>query len=83
MAGAGRMSGAWTGITPPKVTAAREFLELFHDEELALRPAREVQKSFILPSTEPVGALQEVQAHSVRRIARRYKNRATPIHRHR
>jgi hypothetical protein len=62
------------GYVPPKVTAVREFLELFHDEEIALqRPAREVQKSFILPSTRPVGALQEVQAHTVRRIASRYE----------
>jgi len=36
------------------------------------RPAREVQKSFILPSSEPVAALQQVQAHTVRRIAQRY-----------
>jgi hypothetical protein len=62
------------GYTPPKVTAVREFLELFHDEEVAnLRPAREMQKSFILPSTQPVNALQGVQAHTVRRIARRYE----------
>jgi hypothetical protein len=62
------------GYRPPKVTTVREFLELFHDEEIAaLRPAREVQKSFILPSTAPVAALQEVQAYTVRRIARRYE----------
>lgn len=62
------------GYRPPKVTAVREFLELFHEEEIAaLRPSREVQKSFILPSTKPVAALQEVQAHMVRRIARRYE----------
>lgn len=62
------------GYRPPKVTAAREFLELFHDEDIALlRPSREVQKSFIMPSTEPVAALQEVQSHTVRRIARRYE----------
>jgi hypothetical protein len=62
------------GYAPPKVTAIREFLELFHDEEVvAKRPSRDVQKSFILPSTEPVGALQEVQAHMVRRIAHRYE----------
>lgn len=62
------------GYMPPKVTALREFLELFHDEEIALlRPSREVQKSFILPSTRPVAALQQVQAYTVRRIARRYE----------
>jgi hypothetical protein len=62
------------GYAPPKVTAVREYLELFHDEDIALqRPSRAVQKSFILPSTEPVAALQEVQAHLVRRIAQRYE----------
>lgn len=62
------------GYRPPKVTAVREFLELFHDEDIELlRPSREVQKSFILPSTVPVAALQEVQALTVRRIARRYE----------
>lgn len=62
------------GYQPPKVTAVREFLELFHDEDIAMqRPSRDVQKSFIMPSTEPVAALQEVQAHMVRRIARRYE----------
>ena len=62
------------GYQPPKVTAVREFLELFHDEEIELqRPDRAVQKSFILPSTQPVAALQDVQAHTVRRIARRYE----------
>jgi hypothetical protein len=67
------------GYAPPKVTAVRDFLELFHDEEIALlRPAREVQKSFILPSTQPVAALQEVQAHTVRRIARRYDQQGQP-----
>ena len=64
------------GYSPPKVTAVREFLELFHDEEIAeLRPSRTVQKSFIMPSTEPVAALQQVQAHTVRRIAKRYEHR--------
>ena len=67
------------GYRPPKVTAVREFLELFHDEEVARqRPAREIQKSFILPSTQPVNALQEVQAHTVRRIARRYEQQGQP-----
>lgn len=62
------------GYRPPKATAVREFLELFHDEEIELlRPSREIQKSFILPSTQPVAVLQDVQAHTVRRIARRYE----------
>jgi hypothetical protein len=61
------------GYRPPKATALRGFLERFHDEELeALRPPREKQKSFILPSSEPVQGLQNVQAGVVRRIAKRY-----------
>lgn len=69
------------GYRVPKVTAVREFLELFHDEEIALqRPSREIQKSFILPSTEPVNALQEVQAHTLRRIAKRYEQQGQPQH---
>ncbi|MBM4164272.1 MAG: hypothetical protein FJ222_07515, partial [Lentisphaerae bacterium] len=36
------------GYRPPKATAVREFLELFHDRDLEeLRPDRSVQKSFI------------------------------------
>jgi hypothetical protein len=61
------------GYRPPKATAVRGFLERFHDEELeGLRPPREKQKSFIVPSSGPVQALQNVQAGAVRRIAKRY-----------
>ena len=61
------------GYRPPKATAVRGFLERFHDEELeALRPPREEQKSFIVPSSEAVQGLQNVQAGAVRRIAKRY-----------
>ena len=61
------------GYRPPKATAVRGFLERFHDEELeALRPPREKQKSFIVPSSGPVQGLQNVQAGAVRRIAKRY-----------
>jgi hypothetical protein len=61
------------GYSPPKVTAVREFLELFHDKNLEpLRPKREDQKSFIFPSSKPVAALQEVQSGLVRRIAKLY-----------
>jgi hypothetical protein len=61
------------GYRPPKATALRGFLERFHDEKLeALRPPRSEQKSFIVPSSEPVQGLQNVQAGVVRRIARRY-----------
>lgn len=69
------------GYVPPKVTAVREFLELFHDEAIvSLRPAREIQQSFIFPGTEPINALQEVQAHTVRRIARRYEQQGQAQH---
>lgn len=62
------------GYRPPKVTAARDFLELFHDESLEeLRPARSEQKSFILPSSGPVAALSQVQSGCVRRIAKLYE----------
>jgi hypothetical protein len=61
------------GFALPKVTALRSFLDRFHDESLAaLRPTREIQKSFILPSSQPVQGLQEVQAGVVGRIARLY-----------
>src|SRR5438309_3591494 len=62
------------GYQLPKVTAVREFLERFHDKSLEkLRPEREVQKSFIFPSSVPVAALQEVQSGCVRRIAKLYE----------
>ena len=58
------------GYGPPKATAVREFLERFHDQKLeSLRPKREVQKSFIFPSSQPVSALQAVLSGQVRRIA--------------
>jgi len=61
------------GYRPPKATAVRGFLERFHDEALeGLRPPREKQKSFIVPSSGPVQGLQNVQAGAVRRIAKRY-----------
>lgn len=61
------------GYRPPKATAVRGFLERFHDEALeALRPPREEQKSFIVPSSGAVQGLQNVQAGVVRRIAKRY-----------
>lgn len=64
------------GYCPPKATALREFLELFHDKELEkLRPAREQQKSFIFPSSQPIQGLQRVLAGSVWRIAKLYGQR--------
>ena len=61
------------GYRPPKATALRGFLNRFHDEQLeALRPPREVQKSFIVPSSEAVQGLQNILAGTVRRMARCY-----------
>ncbi len=61
------------GYRPPKATAVREFLDLFHEETLeATRPPREQQKSFIMPSSQPVAALQAVQVGGVRHIAQKY-----------
>jgi hypothetical protein len=69
------------GYRPPKVTALREFLELFHDEKLeALRPPRQKQLSFIVPSSSALEALQEVQAAGVRRIAGLYEQRGEGQH---
>ena len=62
------------GYRPPRATALREFLELFHDEQLeGLRPPRESQRSFIFPSSSGVEALQQVQAAGVERIAGLYE----------
>lgn len=61
------------GYSLPKVSAVRTFLERFHDQDLAdLRPDREQQKSFILPSSDGIRALQEVQAGLVGRVAKLY-----------
>ncbi len=67
------------GYELPSVTAVREFLERFHDKDLEkLRPQRQVQKSFIFPSSGPVTALQEVQSGLVRRIAKLYEQQGQP-----
>jgi hypothetical protein len=67
------------GYELPSVTAVREFLERFHDQGLEkLRPERQVQKSFIFPSSGPVTALQEVQSGLVRRIAKLYEKQGQP-----
>jgi hypothetical protein len=61
------------GFALPKTGAVRAFLNRFHDQELeATRPAREVQKSFIVPSSKPVEGLQSVLAGGVRRTAKLY-----------
>ena len=62
------------GYAPPKATAAREFLERFHDKDLEKsRPERTEQKSFIFPCSPPVAALQQVQRGLVGRIAKLYE----------
>jgi hypothetical protein len=67
------------GYPLPSVTAIREFLEKFHHQDLEKRrPPREVQKSFIFPSSEPVQGLQQVQSGLVRRIARLYEKQGQP-----
>ena len=64
--------GRALGYDLPKVTAVRNFLERFHDEELALqRPARAEQKSFILPASTGLERLQDVQAGLIRRVAQK------------
>jgi len=65
------------GFALPKTGAVRAFLNRFHDEELELaRPAREVQKSFIMPSSESVQGLQSVLSGTVRRTAKLYAEQA-------
>lgn len=61
------------GFALPKTGAVRAFLNRFHDEQIELaRPPREVQKSFIMPSSKPVGGLQSVLAGGVRHTAKLY-----------
>ena len=68
------------GFALPKVTALRSFLDRFHDESLeAARPKREEQKSFILPSSQPVQGLQAVQAGAVGRIAKLYREQGQEL----
>lgn len=64
------------GYTPPKASAARTFLNRFHDEDIAAqRPPREVQKSFILPPSAPQQGLDLVLAGLVGQIASLRKKR--------
>jgi Transposase DDE domain group 1 len=73
------MLGRALGYDLPKVTAVRNFLERFHDEELALqRPAREEQKSFIMPVSTGLQRLQDVQAGLVGRVAQKYQVQGQP-----
>ncbi len=73
------MLGRALGYDLPKVTAVRNFLERFHDEELALqRPAREEQKSFIMPASTGLQRLQDVQAGLVGRVSQKYHAQGQP-----
>lgn len=61
------------GYEPPKPTAVREFLDLFHDPELEQqRPPRAEQLSFIVPSSNALEALREVQNGAVANISELY-----------
>jgi hypothetical protein len=67
------------GYELPSVTAVREFLERFHNKDLEkLRPPRDVQKSFIFPSSEAIIALQQAQSGLVRRTAKAYEKQGQP-----
>src|SRR5258708_5749818 len=73
------MLGRALGYDLPKVTAVRNFLERFHDADLALqRPAREEQKSFIMPASTALQRLQDVQAGLVRRVSQKYVTQGQP-----
>ena len=68
------------GFALPKTSAVRGFLNRFQDENLDLaRPAREVQKSFLMPSREPVQGLPSVLAGGVRRTAKLYAEPGQPL----
>jgi hypothetical protein len=61
------------GFALPKTNTVRDFLNLFHDEQLeALRPKREDQRSFIVAPSEGIEGLQRVQAGLVGRVAKLY-----------
>jgi hypothetical protein len=61
------------GFPLPKTGAVRAFLNRFHDPGIEVaRPPRQVQKSFIMPSSQPVQGLQSVLAGGVQRTAKLY-----------
>jgi hypothetical protein len=69
------------GYEPPRVTAVREFLEAFHEEQTEqLRPPRELQRSFIFPPSTDLKGLQAVQAGCVARIAELYGEQGCAHH---
>jgi hypothetical protein len=79
-AGGRYLPGTGLGFQAPQGGAVRSFLHRFHDAALELsRPQREVQKSFIMPSSAPVEGLQAVQAGVVRRIAQLYAEQQPPL----
>jgi hypothetical protein len=68
------------GYALPKARTARDFLERFQDESLeARRPAREVQKRFLLPPSAGVARLQAVQVGLGRNVAQRYVPAGEPL----
>jgi len=59
------------GFALPAPRTVRDFLARFHDETLELaRPQRAVQKSYILPPSAAVTALQEVQVGLVHNVVK-------------
>jgi hypothetical protein len=68
------------GFALPKAGAVRAFLNRFHDPDIEMaRPSREVQKSFIMPSSKPVAGLQLVLAGGVQRTAKLYAEQGRPL----
>lgn len=62
------------GFALPKTRTLRDFLDRFHDPDLeARRPDRQEQKSFILPASNGVSALQQVQVGLIRNVAKQYQ----------
>lgn len=67
------------GFEFPTPSAVRKFLKRFDDPRLEqLRPARNRQRSFIVPASEAVQGLQRVQQGTVHQILRRYSAQQRP-----
>lgn len=67
------------GFEFPTPSAVRKFLNRFDDPQLeALRPARQRQRSFIVPASEAVQGLQRVMQGAVHQIVRRYLAQRRP-----
>ena len=68
------------GYALPKTNTVRDFLNLFHEAELAaLRPERAEQKSFILAPSAGIEGLQRVQQGLVGRVAKLYSAERTTL----